>query len=143
MAGRWPRPAWPRRRWPTRWSLWAANEIERTLLLAAANLFLFAPEDRRADEAAMALAKLDRPWRVLDAHLADTPFLVGGRLTVADVNVCGLMSLVPFAGIDVSGYPHMAAWLTTNLERPAAADWKPIHFVVPRPPEGRVMMMFV
>ena len=117
----------------TQWSLWAATEVEKPLLLAAANLSLFAPELRREDELALALKRLDRPFKVLDAHLATHAHLIADRFTVADLNVAAMLTLVPVAGVPIAQYRHMARWLETVLERPAAADWKPIKFRVPRP----------
>lgn len=118
----------------TQWSFWVATEVEKPLLFAAANRLLFREEDRRADELAMALKRLDRPFKVLDAHLSRQPFLLGDRFTVADLNVASVMSLVPIAQVPVGNYPAMERWLTAALDRPHAADWKPIRFTVPRPP---------
>lgn len=128
----------------TQWSLWVATEVEKPLLLAAANLMLFAPDQRSPDEAAVALRKLDRPFKVIDAHLAALPFLLGDRFTVADLNVAAVMTLVPLAGIALDAYPALARWLAACLDRPAAADWKPITFTIPRPPGPLgVLGMFV
>ena len=127
----------------TQWSFWAVTEVEKPLLFAAANLFLFPEADRRADQAALAMKKLDRPFRVLDAHLADRDWLVGDRFTVADLNVAALMSLVPIAGVPVDAYPAMARWLAGCLDRPAADDWKPIRFTIPRPDDAGILAMFI
>ena len=115
------------------WTLWVANEIEKTLFVACENLFFFAPADRRRDEAELALAKLARPFAVLDAHLRDRPHLLGARFTVADLNVAAVMTLIPIAGVDIGAWPHMAVWLARCLDRPAADDYKRIAFSVPRP----------
>ena len=117
----------------TQWSFWVATEIEKPLLFAAANLSLFAPSERRADELELARTRLDRPFRVLDAELARRPFLLGKRFTVADLNVASVMTLIAIARLPVDHYPAMHAWFWALMERPAAADWKPIHFQVPRP----------
>lgn len=126
------------------WALWVATEVEKPLLLASANSFLFPEGQRSAEEAEAAMAKLGRPFGVLDAHLRERPYLFGGRFTVADLNVSSVMSLVPLAGLDVSRWPAMHEWLFRCLERPAAADWKPIRFTIPRPPTALgVLQMFV
>ncbi len=122
------------------WSLWVATEVEKTLFVACENLFFFPEAHRRQDEADLALRKLDRPFRVLDAHLRQRAFLLGDRFTVADINVASVMSLVPVAGVDVSAYPDMAEWLGRCLARPAADDWKTIAFTVPRPPTEAAWM---
>jgi glutathione S-transferase len=128
----------------TQWTLWVTTEIEKPLLLAAANTFLFADNMRNEEEARAAMQKLDRPLRVLDAHLRDAPYLLGERFTVADLNVSSVMALVPLSNIDLAPWPRVRDWLSRCLERPAAADWKPIRFQIPRPPTPLGMLqMFV
>jgi glutathione S-transferase len=117
----------------TQWSFWVVTEVEKPLLLSAANLFLFAPEQRDEAELALMLKRLDRPFKVLDAHLAHHRFVLGDRFTVADLNIAALMS----------AYPHLETWLLEALERPAAADWKLIKFTVPRPPAHLMLASFV
>jgi glutathione S-transferase len=116
------------------WSFWVVTEIEKPLLLAAANLFLFAPEARNLDEYRVAIKKLDRPWKVLDAHLAEREYLLGARFTVADLNVAAIMDLAYPAGLSLAAYPKLDAWLTACLNRPAADDWRGVKFTIPRPP---------
>lgn len=127
----------------TQWSFWVATEVEKPMLLASANLLLFAEEHRRADELAVMLKRLDRPFKVLDAHLANRAYLLGGDFSVADLNVSAVMTLGVIAGIPMAGYTHMSDWLERCLERPAAADWKPIRFRVPRPEGLGLLSMFI
>lgn len=126
------------------WSLWVENEVEKPLLLAAANAALFAPDKRSAEERDLALVKLTRPWTVLDNLLAQHPYLVGDRFTVADLNVSSVMTLVPITGLDLKGLPNLNAWLTRCLDRPKATDWRSVSFSIPRPagPLG-MLSMFV
>ncbi len=125
------------------WSFWVVTEIEKPLLFAAANLCLFGAEGRSDADAAIGIAKLDRPFRVLEAHLTGRDYLLGDRFTVADVNVAGPMTLIPIAGVPIDRYPRIAAWLDRCIERPAAADWKPIHFTIPRPAADKLLAMFL
>lgn len=126
----------------TQWSFWVVTEVEKPLLLAAAERKLFADGD--AEHAAMALAKLDRPFRVLDAHLAKQPQLLGERFTVADLNVATVMDLAPQCGIALDPWPTMKAWHERCLARPAAADWREVSFSIPRPPTALgLLRMFV
>lgn len=128
----------------TQWSMWVITEVEKPLLFAAANLFLFPEKDRSEDEAEMALNRLVRPFNVLEAHLGTRPYLLGEAFTVADLNVASVMTLAPLAKIDLSQWPKLNAWLGSCLERPAAADWKPIHFTIPRPQSALgVLQMFL
>lgn len=126
------------------WSLWVENEIEKPVLLAAVNSRLFAEEARSPEERAVALRKLDRPWKVLDAHLASTDYIVGDRFTVADLNIASVMTLVPLTGIDLAPWPNVMAWLERCLHRPAACDWQGVNFSIPRPATAIEMLgMFV
>jgi glutathione S-transferase len=128
----------------TQWSFWVVTEIEKPLLLAAANSFLFEAALRNEDERQLALRKLDRPWTVLEKSLSRSPFLMSGRFTVADLNVAAVMDLIPTSGISLDKYPLMRAWLQRCLERPAANDWQTVKFTIPRPPTSLgVLGMFV
>jgi len=124
----------------TQWTIWVLTEIEKPLLLTAANLFLFAEDERSAQEAAAMTRKLGRPFNVLDAQLRERPCLLGDRFTVADLNVSSVMTLAPLSSMDLGEWPALNAWLTRCLERPAAADWKPIKFRIPRPPTPLAML---
>ena len=116
------------------WSFWAVTEIEKPLLFAAANRKLFAEGSRDEEQVQLALSKLDRPFKVLDAHLQDRPQLLGDDFTVADLNLATVMDLAPQCGIALDAYPHVSRWHAGCLNRPAAADWKSVSFSIPRPP---------
>src|SRR5437763_1839915 len=102
------------------WSFWGMTEIERPLLTALFHRALL-PEDRRdaklADESEH---QLGRPLMVLDAAVANTPYLLGEHFTVADLNVAGVLSWARPARIDLGHVPKMADWLKRCAERPAA-----------------------
>jgi glutathione S-transferase len=132
----------------TQWSFWVVTEVEKPLLFASANRALFAPEQRDEEQAQMALTKLDRPFKVLDAHLAQRDWLLGegdrSRFTVADLNVATVMDLAPQCGIALDAWPHVQDWHRRCLARPAAADWRDVKFAIPRPPTPLgLLRMFV
>lgn len=128
----------------TQWSFWVVTEVEKPLLFASANRALFAEGSRDEEHAQMAIAKLDRPLKVLDAHLAGREWLMGGRFTVADLNVATVMDLAPQCGIALDAWPHVQQWHARCLARPAAADWKDVSFRIPRPPTALgLLKMFV
>lgn len=125
------------------WSFWVTTEIEKALLFTAANLRLFAPAERRESDVALGLGKLARPLRVLDAVLRQRSWLVGDAFGVADLNVSAVMTLIPICDVPIGDYPAVAEWLERCVERPAASDWKPIMFTIPRPPDAQLMAMFL
>ena len=128
----------------TQWSFWVATEVEKPLLLASANRKLFAEHQRDEEQAQMAIAKLNRPFKVLDAHLSQRQHLLGERFTVADLNVATVMDLAPQCGLSLADWPHVQTWHQRCLARPAAADWQGVAFSIPRPatPLG-MLKMFV
>ena len=65
-----------------------------------------------------ALKLLAVPFKVLDAALAQTPYLLGREFTVADLNVAAVISRA--VAMDLSAWPNLKAWLTRCLDRPAA-----------------------
>ena len=85
------------------WSFWVIGEVDKPLLLAAANLKFFGAEFGDDAEIAIAMKKLARPWNVLERHLADRRYMLGDRFTVADLNVAGVMTLALSAGLDLAG----------------------------------------
>jgi glutathione S-transferase len=128
----------------TQWSFWVVSEVEKPLLFASANRKLFSEDQRDEQQASMAIARLDRPFKVLDAHLANDEFLLGDRFSVADLNVATVMDLAPQCGISLEPWPRLKTWHEACLSRPAASDWKDVEFKIPRPPTALgLLKMFV
>jgi glutathione S-transferase len=100
------------------WSLWAANEIERATNVWSFHAERLPPAERDPKIAAAAIDLLTPPFRVLDKTLADVPYLLGDRFTVADLNV-GAVALRSLA-MDLSATPHFRDWLQRCYDRPAA-----------------------
>jgi glutathione S-transferase len=97
-----------------RWSLWAQGQLEPWVMQDARLATL-----RAATSEAMR-QEVERALRLLDATLADRPFLLGGAFTVADLNVAGVLSPSRAAKLDLEPYVHLRAWLGRCYARPAA-----------------------
>ena len=102
----------------TMWSLWAANEIEVNALAVlthrAGKVELRDPKLAQA-----AIDALRAPFAVLDQELAATGFLVGGRFTVADINVAEVIRYAMAAPELFAAAPRVKAWLEACHARPA------------------------
>jgi glutathione S-transferase len=102
------------------WALYGATAVDPPALLlmyAHAQGKAATPEGKA--EIAELVGKLRRPMAALEAHLARHGHMVGGRFTVADINMA---EIVRYAASDaglMSGYPKVAAWLETLQARPA------------------------
>jgi glutathione S-transferase len=90
------------------WSLWAVTEVEAQALSIAQN---------GATDAA--LAALRGPFAVLEKALAKTGYLVGGRFTVADVNVAEIVRYAQGATSLFDAAPKVKAWYAACVGRPA------------------------
>jgi glutathione S-transferase len=100
------------------WSLWAATEVEPWNNQWGFHAMALPEPQRNPALAAEALQQLDRPLKVLDAHLATRPHMLGAYFTVADINVAGCL----YRGLwmPLAAYPHLKRWLHACWTRPAA-----------------------
>src|SRR5689334_12010293 len=55
--------------------------------------------------------RAETAWGVVNAHLAQRSYVVGERLTIADLSMCGYLFFDDEIGVDWSDYPNIAAWL--------------------------------
>jgi glutathione S-transferase len=67
-------------------------------------------------------------YRIVDKHLADKNFLVGDRLTIADLSLAGYVYMPEESGIDMSEFPNIAAWKERISDLPG---WRHPHDLMP------------
>jgi glutathione S-transferase len=105
----------------TMWSFWAMTEVEKHALDVVMHTAGFAPEKRDPVVVTKALAALERPLKVLDDALAaGGGHLVGGRFTIADLNVCSVVLWLRAAPKEFHAkFPHVGAWILKARARPA------------------------
>lgn len=78
------------------------------------------PEDKRiASVAKEGRAEATKILGILDGALAGKQWLVGGRITLADLSYAPSLAFAPMLGFDLAKYPNIAAWLGRMKERPA------------------------
>lgn len=90
------------------WSLWAVTEVETLALSIAQN-----------GEKPETLEALKAPFTVLEKALAKTGWLVGGRFTVADVNVAEIVRYAASAKSLFDAHPNVKKWYAACVGRPA------------------------
>jgi glutathione S-transferase len=100
------------------WSFWAIAEVDRGVNIWSLHAVRLPPQERNAALREEALKVIAAPFRVLDAAVAKVPYLLGNDFTVADLNVAAVISRA--VDMDLSAVPHLQAWLTRCLDRPAA-----------------------
>jgi glutathione S-transferase len=100
------------------WSLWAVTEVDRGVNIWSLHAVRLPSDERDVGKRDEALKVLVAPFKVLDAAVATQPYLLGPDFTVADLNVAAVISRA--IEMDLAAVPHLKAWLTRCLERPAA-----------------------
>jgi glutathione S-transferase len=67
----------------------------------------------RPDMAVMAefRKRSEAAWAILDAHLDGRRYVVGDRLTIADLSLCGYLFWPEEIGVDWDRHPHLRDWL--------------------------------
>jgi glutathione S-transferase len=55
--------------------------------------------------------RAEAAWGVLDSHLQGRQYVVGDRLTVADLSLCGYLFWPEEIGVDWNAYPNIRNWL--------------------------------
>ncbi|MCJ1899562.1 MULTISPECIES: glutathione S-transferase family protein [Paracoccus] len=102
------------------WSFYAATAIEQDSLVILFNHGKGQAQPGAAQATvAHAAERLVRPLRVLEDHLARHGHLVGGRFTVADLNLAEILRYAQGYGELMEQFPAVTAWLDDCQARPA------------------------
>ena len=62
--------------------------------------------------------RAETAWSVLDEHLAGRRYVVGDRLTIADLSLCGYLYWPDEIGVDWNVYPSIRDWLERIRSEP-------------------------
>ncbi len=89
--------------------------------------------DKSADPAVLTFlrGRAESAWGVLNAHLAARTYIVGERLTIADMSLCGYLFFDEEIGVDWQTYPHLDDWLTRLRSTPG---WRHPYDLMPGHP---------
>lgn len=100
------------------WSFFAVTEVDPVIVEWARHALVLPEAERIPEVAATSLEKLQKPFAMVEAALAQRPYLAGGAFTVADLNLAGTMFRA--RRIDHAARPNLARWLADCFSRPAA-----------------------
>jgi glutathione S-transferase len=103
----------------TMWSLWAMTEAEPHTINVLYHTIGKPPAERDAGVLGAAVAALAQPFAVLDEALAKDGFAVGGRFTVADLNLAEVFRYAQPAPELFEAAPRVRNWLAACQARPA------------------------
>jgi glutathione S-transferase len=113
-----------------RWLLWDNHKLTS---YTATLRFLRSIAPTPGDPAVIAFlrGRAETAWGVLEAHLAGRTHVVGDRLTIADLSLCGYLFWPEEIGVDWAAYPAIAAWLERIRALPG---WAPPYALMPGHP---------
>lgn len=104
-----------------KWSIWAMTEAEEPIVTALVHRVFFPEDQRDAAKGDDAAERSKVPLAVLDGQLAGKKYLIGDGFTVPDLNVAAVVGWATMAGIDLSPFANVMAWLSRCTERPGYA----------------------
>jgi len=117
-----------------RWQFWDNHKLSS---MAGICRFLmnFVPEDKRPQETiGFFQARLKGTYAVLDTHLDGRDWIVGDRLSNADLTCCGYLYYPEPFGFDRKDWPNIDRWLTNISQQPR---WKAPYDLMPGNPGDR------
>lgn len=118
-----------------RWQFWD-NHKGSSQFGVTRFLMNFLPEKHRnADVIAFMQGRCKAALGVLEAELATRDWLVGDRLTMADISCCAYLYYPEPFGFERADYPAISAWLDRISETPG---WKHPYDLMPGSPADRV-----
>jgi glutathione S-transferase len=103
----------------TTWTAWAMTEVEPRSILVLYHRVAKPADQRDPKIADAAVAALEAPFAVLDKALAENGYVVGGRFTVADINLAECVRYAMAAPELFEANPNVKAWLAKVQARPA------------------------
>ena len=99
-----------------RWLLWDNHKL--TSFTATLRFMrAFAPDPEPAVLAYLR-GRAETAWGVLDAHLNGRRYVVGDRLTIADLSLCGYLFWPDEIGVDWDAYSNIRDWLARIRDEP-------------------------
>jgi len=101
------------------WALWAATEIEPHAIQVLYHRVAYPPDERDPAVAQSAIDALRAPLAVLEHALTGVDFLIGGRFSVADINVAEVVRYAMAAPELFTSAPAIRRWIETCHARPA------------------------
>jgi len=114
-----------------RWILWDNHKLTSyTATYRFMRAFTAAPPE---DVMAEFGKRAQSAWKLLDAHLANRDFVVGDRLTIADLSICGYLFFDDEIGVDWAAYPNIERWLGTLRAMPR---WRHPYELMPGHPRN-------
>ncbi|XDA97227.1 glutathione S-transferase [Sulfitobacter sp. LCG007] len=117
-----------------RWVLWDNHKLSSQAGMTRFLMNFLPPEKRPQEVIDFMQSRLKAAYAVLDQHLEDRDWIVGGSLTNADLSCCGYLYYPEPFGFVRKDWINIDAWLTRLSEQPG---WKHPYDLMPGSPADR------
>lgn len=116
--GIYPAPG-PQRGEVMKWVVWTNATLGEAMSRFGRN-FHYAPEDERnAKAGATAKTDVEKCLRIVDEALKGRQWLVGDKMTIADMHVASWLDYLRMMSFDLAAYPNLSDWVGRVTSRPA------------------------
>ena len=105
------------------WSTWSQVELQPPMIDIVIQKMFTPPEARDQKVVDRALAAIPPKLQMLNQILVGKTYLVGDRVTLADLNVASVVNITAALKISLQPYPEIERWLSALKERPAFKAW--------------------
>ncbi|MBB3592147.1 glutathione S-transferase [Rhizobium sp. BK529] len=104
----------------TMWTIWAVSELDSNTGKIVST-YDDGKENTEAGRAVIDVATrtMKRPLSVLEKHLDGKDWIVGGRFTVADLNIAEVLRYAQSEAALFAAHPNIDAWIKRCQSRPA------------------------
>ncbi|MDA3887994.1 MAG: glutathione S-transferase family protein [Allgaiera sp.] len=117
-----------------RWMFWDAQKGSGQQV-GLRFMMILLPEEKRPQEAIQWLGgRVMSALKVLEGHLAGRDWMVGDRVTLADIACCGYLYYPEPYGFERKDFPNIDAWLDRIAALPG---WKHPYELMPGSPADR------
>lgn len=117
-----------------RWQFWDNHKMSSNCGTAR-YLSNFIPEEKRPAQVINWLkGRLKPAWKTMNHVLSERQWLVGGKITVADISCCGYLFYPEPFGFDRKQWPSIGRWLDDISSQPG---WKHPYDLMPGSPSDR------
>jgi glutathione S-transferase len=99
-----------------RWLLWDNHKL--TSYIATLRFLVQFMKTGETPVTEFLRARMKAALAILEKHLGAQPYAVGGRLTIADLSLCGYLFWPEEFGVSWSEYPAIGAWLERIRAQP-------------------------
>ncbi|MEL7116750.1 MAG: glutathione S-transferase [Pseudomonadota bacterium] len=104
-----------------RWVLWDNHKLSSMIGVTRFMMNYLPAEKRSADVIGFLQGRVQGAYQILDKHLAGRDWIVGDRLTHADLSCCGYLFYPEEFGFDRSAFGNIDRWLSNIQSLPR---WK-------------------